>query len=46
VLATVVLTSAAGVILCYGRQRSDSLLAPLLLHWAVNIGGVLFVLVG
>lgn len=46
VLATVVLTSAAGVVLCSGRQRADSLLAPVLLHWAVNIGGVLFVLVG
>jgi uncharacterized protein len=45
VLATVVVTSVAGVVLCVVRQRSDSLLAPVLLHWAVNAGGVLFVLV-
>jgi membrane protease YdiL (CAAX protease family) len=44
VLATVVFTSAAGVVLCYVRQRSDSLLAPILLHWAANGAGVLFVL--
>ena len=46
VLATVVLTGAAGILLCYLRQRSDSLLAPVLLHWAANSGGVLLVLLG
>jgi uncharacterized protein len=44
VLATVIFTTAAGVVLCYLRQRSDSLLAPILLHWAANGAGVLFVL--
>jgi uncharacterized protein len=44
VLATVIFTAIAGVVLCYVRQRSDSLLAPILLHWAANGAGVLFVL--
>ena len=44
VLLTVVFTAVAGVVLCYVRQRSDSLLAPILLHWAANGAGVLFVL--
>ena len=44
VLATVIFTAVAGVVLCYLRQRSDSLLAPILLHWAANGAGVLFVL--
>jgi membrane protease YdiL (CAAX protease family) len=44
VLGTVAFTTVAGVVLCYVRQRSDSLLAPILLHWAANGAGVLFVL--
>jgi membrane protease YdiL (CAAX protease family) len=43
VLVTIVATAAAGVILCEARRRSDSLLAPIGLHWAVNGLGVLAV---
>ena len=34
---------AAGVLFCELRVRSDSLLAPVLAHWAVNGLGVIFV---
>jgi membrane protease YdiL (CAAX protease family) len=34
-------TAAAGVLLCELRRRSDSLLAPMGLHWAVNAFGYL-----
>ncbi|MET0831952.1 MAG: CPBP family intramembrane glutamic endopeptidase, partial [Acidimicrobiia bacterium] len=43
VAVTVVFTGLAGVLLCELRVRSGSLLAPILLHWAVNGLGVLFV---
>jgi membrane protease YdiL (CAAX protease family) len=43
VLVTIVATAAAGVILCEARRRSDSLLAPIGLHWAVNGLGVIAV---
>lgn len=43
-VGTVLITGLGGVLLCELRLRSDSLLAPILLHWAVNAGGVLFVL--
>jgi membrane protease YdiL (CAAX protease family) len=43
VAVTVVFTGLAGVLLCELRARSGSLLAPILLHWAVNGLGVLFV---
>jgi membrane protease YdiL (CAAX protease family) len=36
VIATVVFTGAAGVLLCEVRARSNSLLAPIALHGAVN----------
>ncbi|WP_078915192.1 CPBP family intramembrane glutamic endopeptidase [Streptomyces sp. NRRL S-474] len=36
VVAAVVATTAAGVVLCELRRRSGSLLAPAALHWAVN----------
>ena len=36
VVGTVVFTRAAGVLFCELRARSDSLLAPMLAHWAVN----------
>ncbi len=44
VLGTVVFTFAAGVVFCELRRRSGSLLAPILLHWAVNGIGVVVVL--
>jgi uncharacterized protein len=44
VAGVIAFTAAAGVLLCLLRQRSDSLLAPLLVHWAVNGFGVLFLL--
>lgn len=43
VAITVIVTGLAGVILCEVRRRSDSLLAPIGLHWAVNGLGVLAV---
>lgn len=42
VVGTVLFTAAAGVVFCWLRARSDSLLAPMLLHWAVNGFGVVF----
>ncbi|MFB6619731.1 lysostaphin resistance A-like protein [Streptomyces sp. NPDC085524] len=39
VLAAVLFTAAAGVLFCELRRRSDSLLAPMGLHWAVNAFG-------
>jgi membrane protease YdiL (CAAX protease family) len=45
VVITVVFTSLAGVVLCYLRLRSDSLLAPVLAHWTVNGLGVIVMLV-
>ena len=41
---TVLVTGLGGIVLCELRVRSGSLVAPILLHWAVNVGGVLFVL--
>jgi len=43
VAGTVLLTTAAGVGFCWLRVRSGSLLAPALLHWAVNGLGLLAV---
>ena len=40
---TVLVTGVAGIGFCWLRIRSDSLLAPALLHWAVNGLGVLAV---
>jgi uncharacterized protein len=45
VVATVVFTSLAGVVLCALRLRSGSLLAPVLAHWTVNGLGVVATLV-
>jgi len=45
VAGTVLFTSLAGVVLCELRIRSGSLLAPIMLHWAVNGVGILLVLV-
>ncbi len=45
VLGTVLFTAGAGMVFCELRRRSDSLLAPILLHWAVNGVGVIAVLV-
>ena len=45
VAATVVFTSVAGVVLCWLRLRSGSLLAPMLAHWTVNGLGVIVALV-
>ena len=41
VVATVLFTSLAGVVLCWLRRRSRSLLAPVLAHWTVNGLGVI-----
>ncbi|HEX5016232.1 MAG TPA: CPBP family intramembrane glutamic endopeptidase, partial [Actinomycetes bacterium] len=43
VIVTVVLTGIGGVILCEVRRRSDSLLASIGLHWAINSAGVIAV---
>jgi membrane protease YdiL (CAAX protease family) len=45
VVATVLFTSLAGVVLCWLRLRSRSLLAPALAHWTVNGLGVMVALV-
>ncbi|MFJ5833398.1 lysostaphin resistance A-like protein [Streptomyces sp. NPDC093089] len=39
VLGAVLFTAASGVLFCELRRRSDSLLAPMGLHWAVNAFG-------
>ena len=46
-IGAVLFTAAAGVLFCELRRRSDSLLAPIGLHWATNALGYLtaFVLV-
>ena len=43
VAGTVLLTGAGGVVFCWLRMRSGSLLAPVLLHWALNACGLLVV---
>lgn len=43
ILGNVIFTSLAGALFYYLRRRSDSLIAPILLHWTVNATGVLFV---
>ena len=45
VVGTVLLTGLGGLVFCELRARSGSLLAPILLHWAINGLGELFVLV-
>lgn len=45
VIGTVLFTGLAGVLFCELRARSGSLLAPMLLHWAVNGLGEIFVAV-
>lgn len=45
VVITVLFTSAAGVVLCWLRLRSGSLLAPVLAHWTVDGLGVIVALV-
>ncbi|RSS68518.1 CPBP family intramembrane glutamic endopeptidase [Streptomyces sp. WAC06614] len=42
VVGAVLFTTAAGVLFCALRRRSDSLLAPMGLHWAVNAFGYVF----
>jgi membrane protease YdiL (CAAX protease family) len=44
VVVTVLFTSLAGVVLCWLRLRSGSLLAPALAHWTVNGLGVIVAL--
>jgi membrane protease YdiL (CAAX protease family) len=43
VVGTVLLTTVAGAVFCWLRVRSGSLLAPVLLHWALNGLGLLAV---
>ena len=43
VIVTMLVTAAAGIVLCELRRRSDSLIAPIGLHWAANAFGVLAV---
>jgi membrane protease YdiL (CAAX protease family) len=45
VIGTVLFTGVASVVFCVLRVRSGSLLAPILLHWAVNGFGELLPLV-
>ena len=42
ITGTILVTTAGGYLLCWLRVRSRSLLAPMLAHWALNAGGVLF----
>ncbi|HEV2870259.1 MAG TPA: CPBP family glutamic-type intramembrane protease, partial [Actinomycetota bacterium] len=44
VVVTVAFTALAGVVLCWLRLRSGSLLAPILAHWTVNGLGVIVTL--
>ena len=44
-MLTVLFTSLAGVVLCWLRLRSDSLVAPVLAHWTVNGLGVIVAVV-
>lgn len=41
VLAAVIVTGVSGLLFIWLRRRSDSLLAPIALHWAVNGSGAL-----
>ncbi|MFI6875237.1 lysostaphin resistance A-like protein [Streptomyces sp. NPDC050400] len=41
-LGTVLFTAAAGCLFCLLRRRSNSLLAPMGLHWATNSWGYVF----
>ncbi len=43
VLGTVLATTGAGFVFCWLRRRSGSLIAPMLVHWALNACGVVFV---
>jgi len=45
VMVTVGFTGVAGLVLCWLRLRSGSLLAPMLAHWTVNGLGVIVALV-
>jgi membrane protease YdiL (CAAX protease family) len=45
VVATVCFTALAGVVLCWLRLRSGSLLAPALAHWTANGPGAIVALV-
>jgi membrane protease YdiL (CAAX protease family) len=45
VAVTVLFTSLAGIVLCWLRLRSGSLLAPALAHWTVNGLGVIVAVV-
>jgi membrane protease YdiL (CAAX protease family) len=45
VVATVCFTALAGVVLCWLRLRSGSLIAPALAHWTANGLGVIVTLV-
>jgi membrane protease YdiL (CAAX protease family) len=44
VVVTVGFTALGGVVLCWLRLRSGSLLAPVLAHWTVNGLGVIVAL--
>ncbi|MBA4022367.1 MAG: CPBP family intramembrane metalloprotease [Gordonia sp.] len=41
IAGAVVVTGASGLLFIWLRRRSDSLLAPMALHWAVNASGAL-----
>jgi uncharacterized protein len=45
VIATVSFTTLGGVVLCWLRLRSGSLVAPVLAHWTVNALGVIVTMV-
>jgi membrane protease YdiL (CAAX protease family) len=44
VAGTLLVTACGGVVLCELRRRSNSQLAPIAAHWAINGLGVLFVM--
>jgi membrane protease YdiL (CAAX protease family) len=42
IMGVVVVTTCAGIVFCWLRLRSSSLIAPIILHWAINASAVIF----
>lgn len=41
-LGTIVATASAGYIFCYVKNKSNSLVAPIVLHWGINASAAFF----
>jgi membrane protease YdiL (CAAX protease family) len=41
-LAAIIFTTVAGVLLCILRYRSQSLMAPIVVHWFANAAAIIF----